>query len=324
LGRQACPSMPLRVPAPETRPECGPFPPAALFCAAIVGTTTRSDSRCTARDFASGLYARPCPDEGGADESLLFRDSPCSRAAPHTPVSPSSRRPPDAGVEGVAFVAKCSTRRSHCPSVEAAGFTSCCGPRTRSPRHVLLRDAGFRRPAWAVGISPDAWGLLPGALALTRTGLTPAGEPRPDDAVTCPGGFVTSSSSGRTIGRYYRCANGERRTDAPPCGWGSAAVTRSHLNPQKVVGRGASRDLDVCVEALAGGHTRSGRWPGYGAVQGPGAATRMPSLVAQHSLMYVRPLQPHTCATAPLHPALRMTAHPPGVPQPSPRQYWVG
>ena len=36
-------------------------------------------------DLAFGLYAPRCPDSGRADGSLVFRPSPCPRAAPLTP-----------------------------------------------------------------------------------------------------------------------------------------------------------------------------------------------------------------------------------------------
>src|SRR6266498_2850734 len=53
---------------------------------------------------------------------------------------------------------------------DAAGFASCCGPLSCSPRRAF--DAGLRP-----GPSPDrAASLLPGLLAATRTGLTPAGD----------------------------------------------------------------------------------------------------------------------------------------------------
>ena len=46
------------------RPPQGPFPPAALFVAAIVGTTIPSDSRCAALAFAFGLYEPRLPRPG--------------------------------------------------------------------------------------------------------------------------------------------------------------------------------------------------------------------------------------------------------------------
>src|SRR5438132_12317596 len=121
LGRVAS-TMPSRLPPPSARLPQGPFPPATLFVVAIDGTTIPSDSRCAALDFALGLYEAPCRDDGDADGSLVFRTAPCTRAAPSTPVGPSTRSP-DTGAEDVAFVVTCATRLPHCFSIEAAGFT---------------------------------------------------------------------------------------------------------------------------------------------------------------------------------------------------------
>src|SRR5256885_7299834 len=52
--------------------------------------TTLFRSRCTALDFAVGLYEPPRRDCGCADGSLVFRTSPDTRAAPHTPPEPRS------------------------------------------------------------------------------------------------------------------------------------------------------------------------------------------------------------------------------------------
>ncbi len=109
------------------------------------------------------------------------------------------RAPPDLGTPDVAFAVTCAARladdlrspaRPHCFSDEAAGFTSCCGPRSCSLRR------GSRRPARAAGISPRAWGLLPGALALTRTGLAPAGDVQ-REAVPSPNGWGSRTASSR-------------------------------------------------------------------------------------------------------------------------------
>jgi len=59
-----------------------------LFAVAITGTTIPSDSRCARPDFAFGLYGRACRDGGRADGPLVFRVSPCTRAAPRTPPGP--------------------------------------------------------------------------------------------------------------------------------------------------------------------------------------------------------------------------------------------
>jgi len=44
-----------------------------------------SESRCTGLDFGFALYLCPCRDDGCADGPLVFRASPCTHAAPHTP-----------------------------------------------------------------------------------------------------------------------------------------------------------------------------------------------------------------------------------------------
>ena len=53
---------------------------------------------------------------------------------------------------------------------DAAGFASCCGPCSRSPSWAF--DTALHRRAFP----PDGGSLLPGPLAATRTGLTPAGD----------------------------------------------------------------------------------------------------------------------------------------------------
>src|SRR5919197_3025673 len=97
--------MPSRVLARPPCPPQGPFAPRALFVARLSTTTVPSDARCAARDFAVGLYAPRCPDSGRADGPLVFRSSPCPRAAPHTPPRPATRAPPDWGIADVAFAA---------------------------------------------------------------------------------------------------------------------------------------------------------------------------------------------------------------------------
>ncbi len=62
----------------------------------------------------------------------------------------------------------CPARRRM--SNDAAGFASCYGPHRRSP--IRASDAGLRpRP-----FPGETASLLPGLLAATRTGLTPAGD----------------------------------------------------------------------------------------------------------------------------------------------------
>ena len=85
-------------------------------------------------DFAMGLYEPRCPDQNCADGSLVFRSAPCTRAAPPTPPRPTVPTPPDRGTVDMAFTVRSAARLSGCKYVEAAGFTSCCGPRAGSLR----------------------------------------------------------------------------------------------------------------------------------------------------------------------------------------------
>ena len=69
----------------------------------LVTTTVPSDARCAALAFAVGLYEPRCRDDGCADGPLVFRSSPCPRAAPPTPPRPAARASPDWGAADVAF-----------------------------------------------------------------------------------------------------------------------------------------------------------------------------------------------------------------------------
>src|SRR5258708_19847858 len=93
--------MPSRVLALPTLPPQGPFAPPALFVAGLVTTVVPSDSRCAALAFAVGLYEPRCRDNGCADGPLVFRSSPCTRAAPPTPPSPPVRTPPHSATPAV-------------------------------------------------------------------------------------------------------------------------------------------------------------------------------------------------------------------------------
>src|SRR5580704_535687 len=99
------PVMPSRVLARPTLPPQGPFAPLALFVASLVTTTVPSDSRCAALGFADGLYEPRCPDPGCADGPLVFRSTPCPRAALHTPPSPGAGTSPDWSAPGIVFAA---------------------------------------------------------------------------------------------------------------------------------------------------------------------------------------------------------------------------
>jgi len=65
---------------------------------------TPSDFRCALVPLAFGLWVPTSHDDGCADGSLVFRDGPCTCAAPRTPPRSSSRS--GARFEDVAFAAK--------------------------------------------------------------------------------------------------------------------------------------------------------------------------------------------------------------------------
>ena len=164
----------------------GPFPPGALCGAPIVGTTSPSDSRSPPCAFAFGLYARPSPDVGRGDGSLVFRSLPSTRAAPSTP--PELPTHPDSRVRCVAFAGTCAARLPDCFSVEAAGFTSCCRPRTCSPSRTSNSSSC---------VQGCDWGRLPGLPAPAWTGLAPAGSSKRESRRRPRGLWL--DSSGRTM-----------------------------------------------------------------------------------------------------------------------------
>ena len=100
----------------------------------------------------------------------------------------------------VAFTLDSGARLSLLPpegetSNDAAGFASCYGPHRRSPCYRAF-DAGLRpRP-----FPDEAASLLPGLLAATRTGLTPASDDELTNTKKHHGlrHGVTSCSAGRT------------------------------------------------------------------------------------------------------------------------------
>ncbi len=84
------------------------------------------------------------------------------------------------------------------PRLNLTSSASLVGPRFAPSR-------GFRHPARATGISPcSTWDLLPGAPALTRTGLSPAGTVQREAAALPPTGARRSASSGRTTRGPYQ------------------------------------------------------------------------------------------------------------------------
>src|SRR6266540_5114361 len=95
--------MPSRVLPLPTLPPQGPFAPLALFVARLDTTMVPSDARCPALAFTVGLYEPRRPDSGRADGPLVFRSSPCPRAARRTPPRPVARTSPDWSATGIVF-----------------------------------------------------------------------------------------------------------------------------------------------------------------------------------------------------------------------------
>jgi hypothetical protein len=158
---------------------------------------------------ASTEHTRHGGEEAGTqvaavEPTLVFHTAPSASAAPRTPPSPSPH--PDSRGVDLAFAVTCSARRSVCLCVEAAGFTSCCGPRCCSPPTAFAAQ-GFRRHASPFGLSAPGGGLLPGAPALTRTGLSPAGSMRHSTtsstrASTGPAAVPSRRTTTHTLARW--------------------------------------------------------------------------------------------------------------------------
>jgi hypothetical protein len=158
------------------------FPHRWLCCPpGSIGTTTASDALPARRPLpgsspvighrlSRGDHAARI-DRGGPPQ---FPPSPSARSTPSTPGS-SSRLRSRLFTASMAFAPKDRARLSLSPPAgghanDAADFASCCGPCSCSPTRAF--DAALRRRAFP----PDDGSLLPGSLATTRTGLTPAGD----------------------------------------------------------------------------------------------------------------------------------------------------
>ena len=160
-----------------------PFPHRGFCCpVGSSGTTAASDSLPARHPLpgSSPVYRARRSDDNlrrpsGRGGPPQFPPPPSERSEPHTPGGSSGLRfqalrpfrglrPDDPG----------SAPPLSCPAGrrvdDAAGFASCCRPLSCSPKRAF--DAGLRP-----GPLPDrAASLLPGLLAATRTGLTPAGD----------------------------------------------------------------------------------------------------------------------------------------------------
>ena len=165
------------------RRSSGPSPHRRLCCpVGSTGTIAASDAHPARHPFPgipvighaiSDDIIRRSPGRGGP---LQFPSSPSIRSEPHTPGSPSrlylqdlhrfrGLRPDGGG----SALPNPHPRAGYID--DAAGFASCYGPHRRSPSYRAF-DAGLQRRTFP----SDAASLLPGLLAATRAGLTPAGD----------------------------------------------------------------------------------------------------------------------------------------------------
>ena len=170
LPQSVVSGMPSRLP-PRRRDQSRVPSLRRVVLRAFTGSTDPSDSLPAPRDFSRpALYARSLPDsaarEGLSCSALLCPNVP----PPETPqrsnirsglgccLLPSPRHDRLGPLEHLS--ADNLTRLQRSPVVAARWFAP------------LLQ--GFRHSARPTRISPLGWSLLPGAPALTRTGLSPA------------------------------------------------------------------------------------------------------------------------------------------------------
>ena len=173
----------LALTSPPTRPPQGPFPPAALFCAAFVPEQRRSTVR-----GPLGLPLRSARLRTWLIRPALPRRRPRRRISrvPHFSLHACCAPYPAGAVCALRISrSRCCLRRDM--SGSAPGLFLCRGCRL----HFMLRPAcllaprhPFDAPLGRQGSLPLGWGLLPGAPTLTGTGLSPADRER--RATPCP------------------------------------------------------------------------------------------------------------------------------------------
>lgn len=144
---------------------------------AFSGTTNPSDSLPAPRTFSlPALYARSLPDsaagEGLSCSALFFGNVP----PPNTPERSSI---PSGLAECCLLPSPRHDRLGPFQHLSAETMTWLQRSLNIAARFLApLSFKGFRHSASYGRISPPAWSLLPGAPALTRTGLAPARKPR--------------------------------------------------------------------------------------------------------------------------------------------------
>ncbi len=171
LGVLAVSGMPSHLP-PHKRDQSKAPSLRRVVLRAFTGTADLSDSLPAPRDFSHpALYARSLPDEA-AGEGLSCSALLCPNVPP----------PPTPGRSSIRSGLECCLSPS--PRHERLGppkHLSADNPTSllrslivAARRFAPLSFKGFRHSARLGRISPPGWCLLPGAPALTRTGLSPA------------------------------------------------------------------------------------------------------------------------------------------------------
>jgi len=154
---------------------------------AFLGTTNPSDSLPAPRTFSlPTLYARSLPDlaagEGLSCSAMLFTNVP-------PPETPERSSIPSGIAEYCLLPSPRHDRLGPPKHLSAENMTRLLRSLIVAARFLApLSFKGFRHSASYGRISPSAWSLLPGAPALTRTGLSPV---------------RTSRLSGRTMGVHF-------------------------------------------------------------------------------------------------------------------------
>ena len=178
--------MPSRLP-PRRRDQSRVPSLQRVVMRAFPGTTNPSDSLLAPRDFSCpALYARSLPDKA-AREGLSCSALLCPNVPP--PETPERSSIPS-GLECCLLPSPRYDRFGPLKRLSADTMTWLQrSPVVAARWFAPLSFKGFRHSARPERISPLGWSLLPGAPALTRTGLSPA---------------RTIRLSGRTISNQFR------------------------------------------------------------------------------------------------------------------------
>jgi len=223
-----------------------------------------SDSLPAPGDFSRpALYARSLPD-GAAGEGLSCSVLLCPNVPPpETPERSSTR----SGPECCLWPSPRHDRLGPLKHLSADNMTWLQrSPVVAARWFAPLSFKGFRHSARLGRISPPGWSLLPGAPALTRTGLSPARTTRPSGRTMAPFYAKTGRAKEEKRGKKGGQKGGQtevspiRRTArllaaapapgrCPRCRWkagpGRAALTPHQRHPVFVgVGRRQPQGLD--------------------------------------------------------------------------------